>query len=83
MSEYESAVSDALSVAFTALVRHGTDPEELRRGLHEHADSALERGAITCAATLQLMARYCVPDRSLLRESDSDRPSERFAAVDV
>jgi hypothetical protein len=37
MSPYESALSDALFVAFPALVRLGADQEELRRELREQA----------------------------------------------
>jgi hypothetical protein len=75
MSEYESALSDAISIAFAALVRLGIDPEKLTRELHEQADRPLECGALKRAATLRLLAQF-IPERTPSARPDAEQPRE-------
>jgi hypothetical protein len=65
MSPYEAALLDAVSVIFPALVRLGTDPEELRRELRDYADVAQEGGPVFRAEFLRFIAQYSIPGRTI------------------
>jgi hypothetical protein len=76
MSPYESALLDAVSVIFPALIRLGTDPEELRRELRDYADVAQEGGPVHRAEILRFMAQYSIPARTLGSNTNGEQPRD-------